>query len=344
MKNRQAYMVGLNKMEIREAPIPEPKAGEVLVKVEYVGICGSDVHYFKDGRCGDFVVDGELMLGHEAGGVVVKLGEGVTDLAVGDKVALEPGITCGQCEFCKSGRYNLCPDVVFLATPPVQGCNEDYIAFPANMCFKLPEGMTTKEGARIEPFAVGLHAAMQGKVGMGDQCIILGAGCIGLMTLLACKACGATDITVVDMAQKRLDFAMDLGATRVVNAKEQDVLKYVEELTGGAGIEKVFETAGSPVTIAQTPYLVKNGGTITLVGLSANPEITFNFGQIMAKEARIESVFRYRNLYKKAIAAAANGLHIDKIATHEFAFEDIQAAYEASVTDKENIVKAVIKL
>ena len=121
MKNRQAYMVGLNKMEIREAPVPEPKAGEVLVKVEYVGICGSDVHYFKDGRCGDFVVDGELMLGHEAGGVVVKLGEGVTDLAVGDKVALEPGITCGQCEFCKSGRYNLCPDVVFLATPPVQG-------------------------------------------------------------------------------------------------------------------------------------------------------------------------------------------------------------------------------
>lgn len=107
-------------MEIRETPVPEPKAGEVLVKIEYVGICGSDVHYFKDGRCGDFVVDGELMLGHEAGGVVEKLGEGVTDLKVGDKVALEPGITCGHCEFCKSGRYNLCPDVVFLATPPVQ--------------------------------------------------------------------------------------------------------------------------------------------------------------------------------------------------------------------------------
>ena len=344
MKNRQAYMVGLNKMEIREAPIPEPKAGEVLVKVEYVGICGSDVHYFKDGRCGDFVVDGELMLGHEAGGVEEKVGPVVTNLAVGDKVALEPGITCGQCEFCKSGRYNLCPDVVFLATPPVQGCNEDYIAFPANMCFKLPENMTTKEGALIEPFAVGLHAAHQGKVGMGDQCIILGSGCIGLMTLLACKACGATDITVVDMAQKRLDFAMELGATRVINAKEKDVLKEVEALTNGAGIEKVFETAGSPVTIAQTPYLVKNGGTITLVGLSANPEITFNFGQIMAKEAKIESVFRYRNLYKKAIAAAANGLNIGKIATHEFDFENIQEAYETAINDKENVVKAVIKL
>ena len=294
MKNRQAFMVGLNKMEIRETEVPEVNAGEVLVKIEYVGICGSDVHYFKDGRCGNFVVDGELMLGHEAGGVVVKVGEDVTSLSVGDKVALEPGITCGQCEFCKSGRYNLCPDVVFLATPPVQGCNEDYIVFPANMCFKLPENMTTKEGALIEPFAVGLHAASQGKVGMGDHCVILGAGCIGLMTLLACKACGATDITVVDIVQNRLDFAMELGATRIINAKEKDVLKEIEALTGGAGIEKVFETAGSPVTIAQTPYLVKTGGTIILVGLSANPEITFNFGHIMAKEVRIESVFRYR--------------------------------------------------
>ena len=344
MTNKAAYMVELNKMEIREVPVPEPKEGEVLIKVEYVGICGSDVHYFHDGRCGDFVVDGEFMLGHEAAGVVAKLGPGVTSLAVGDKVALEPGITCGQCEFCKSGRYNLCPDVVFLATPPVQGCYENYIAFPENMCFKLPEKMTPKEGALVEPFAVGLHAAHQGKVGMGDQAIILGAGCIGLMTLLACKACGATDITVVDMAQKRLDYAMKLGATRVFNAKDTDVLKEIEALTGGVGIEKVFETAGSPVTIAQTPYLVKKGGTIVLVGMSANPEITYNFGQIMAKEAKIESVFRYRNLYKKAIAAVSNGIDIGMVATHEFAFEDIQAAFEAAINDKENVVKAVIKM
>ncbi len=344
MKNRAAYMVELNKMEIREVPVPEPKDDEVLIRVEYVGICGSDIHYFHDGRCGEFVVDGEFMLGHEASGVVEKLGSKVKSLKVGDKVALEPGITCGQCEFCKSGKYNLCPDVQFLATPPVQGCYENYIAFPENMCFKLPETMSTKEGALIEPFAVGLHAAHQGQVGMGDQVIILGSGCIGLMTMLACKACGATDITVVDLAQKRLDYAMKLGATRVINAKEKDVLKEVEKLTNGAGISKVFESAGSPITIAQTPYLVKKGGTIVLVGMSVNPEITFNFGQIMAKEARIESVFRYRNLYKKAISAVANGLPIGVVATHEFAFDDIQEAFEAAINDKENIVKAVIKL
>ena len=171
-----------------------------------------------------------------------------------------------------------------------------------------------------------------------------GSGCIGLMTLLACKACGATDITVVDMAQKRLDYAMKLGATRVINAKEKDVLKEVEAFTNGVGIEKVFETAGSPVTIAQTPYLVKKGGTITLVCMAADPEVKFNFGQIMAKEARIESVFRYRNLYAKAISAVANGIDIGMVATHEFDFEHIQEAYEAAINDKENVVKAVIKL
>ena len=345
MKNRAAYMTELNKMEIREIPVPKPGESDVLVKLEYVGICGSDVHYFHDGRCGDFVVDGEFMLGHECAGTIVEVGAGVKDLAVGDRVALEPGITCGQCEFCKTGRYNLCPDVRFLATPPVQGCYENYIAFPENMCFKLPENISTKEGALVEPLCVGLHAAAQGQVSLGDQVVILGSGCIGLVTLLACKARGATDITVVDLVPKRLEYAKKLGATRVINGREKDVIAEIEALTGGAGIDKVFETAGSPVTIAQTPYLVKNGGTIVLVGLSAQPEITFDFGKIMAKEARIESVFRYRNLYPRAISAIADGLiDVSGIVTHEFDFDDIQHAFECAINQKDEVVKAVIKI
>ena len=160
-------MVGLDKMEIRDIPMPEPKEKEVLVEMEYVGICGSDVHYFHDGRCGSYVVEADFMLGHECAGTVVALGEGVQNLKVGDRVALEPGITCGECEFCKRGLYNLCPDVQFLATPRVQGCYENYIAFPENMCFKLPENISTKEGALIEPLSVGLHAANQGNVQLG---------------------------------------------------------------------------------------------------------------------------------------------------------------------------------
>ena len=345
MRNRAAYMTELDKMEIRDIAVPVPTEKEVLIKVEYVGICGSDVHYFHDGRCGDFVVDGEFMLGHECAGTVIQLGSKVTNLKVGDRVALEPGITCGQCEFCKSGRYNLCPDVRFLATPPVQGCYENYIAFPENMCFKLPENISTKEGALVEPLSVGMHAAAQGNITLGDQVIILGAGCIGLVTLLACKAYGATDITVVDVIPKRLEFAKKLGATRVINGKEQDVVAEMEKLTNGMGVEKVMETAGSPITIAQTPYLVKNGGTIVLVGISAQPEINFNFGKIMAKEAKIESVFRYRNVYPKAIAAMEKGIiDVSGIVTHEFDFDDIQEAFDCAINDKDNVVKAVIKI
>ncbi len=345
MENRAAYMTGIDKMEIREAPMPSPKAGEVLVKLEYVGICGSDVHYFHDGRCGDFVVEGDFMLGHEASGTVVALGEGVATHKVGDRVALEPGITCGQCEFCKSGRYNLCPDVVFLATPPVQGCYENYIAFPANMAFKLPENISTKEGALVEPLAVGIHSANQGQVKMGDSVVILGAGCIGLVTLLACKAYGATDITVVDVVPKRLEVAKKLGATRTINAAETDVLAEMDRLTGGAGTDKVFETAGSPKTIAQTPHLVKRGGTIILVGIAAQEEISFNFAKIMAKEVKIESVFRYRNIYPQAIAAISEGLiDVSGIVSHEFAFADIQKAFECAIQNKNDVVKAVIKM
>ena len=329
-------MVGLDKMEIRDIPMPEPKEKEVLVEMEYVGICGSDVHYFHDGRCGSYVVEGDFMLGHECAGTVVALGEGVQSLKVGDRVALEPGITCGECEFCKRGLYNLCPDVQFLATPPVQGCYENYIAFPENMCFKLPENISTKEGALIEPLSVGLHAANQGNVQLGDSVVILGAGCIGLVTLLACKAHGASDITVVDVIPKRLDYAMKLGATRVINGKEKDAVEEIMKLTNGVGVEKVFETAGSPFTIQQTPYIVKRAGTIT---------IEYNFAQIMDKEPTIKSVFRYRNIYPQAIAAIADGtIDVSGIVTHEFAFDDIQEAFDCAINNKDDVVKAVIKI
>ena len=155
MMQKGAFMRGTDKMIVKEIPVPEIGDKEVLVSLEYVGICGSDVHYYHNGCCGAYKVDlsQDYMLGHECAGTIAKIGKDVTSLKVGDKVALEPGITCGKCEFCKSGHYNLCPDVVFLATPPVQGCNEEYMAFPEDMCFKLPDNVSTKEGALIEPLS-----------------------------------------------------------------------------------------------------------------------------------------------------------------------------------------------
>lgn len=342
-----AFMRGIDKMIIKEIPVPEIGKKEVLVSLEYVGICGSDVHYFHNGCCGSYKVDlsEDYMLGHECAGTIVKVGEEVERLKVGDRVALEPGITCGECEQCKSGHYNLCPDVVFLATPPVQGCNEEYIAFPENMCFKLPDNVSTKEGALIEPLSVGFYASEQGGVKTGDTVVILGSGCIGLVTLLACKAHGAGKIIVADLVEARLQKAIELGAAEVINSGKEDALKKIEELTNGRGADVVFETAGSPVTIAQTPFIVRRGGTITLVGISAKEEITYNFAQIMDKEATIKSVFRYRNIYPKAIeAVSAGAIDVNGIVTHEFDLEHIQEAFEEAINNKTDLVKAVIKI
>lgn len=345
MKNQAVFMTGLNKMEMRDIEMPVLKEKDVMVKLEYVGICGSDVHYLEYGAIGDFIVNGDFILGHECAGTITEVGPGVTDLKVGDRVALEPGCTCGQCEFCKTGKYNLCPDVEFLATPPYQGCLENYIAFPENMCFKLPDNISTKEGALVEPLAVGMHAANQGEVKLGDSVTILGAGCIGLVTLLACKAHGATDITVVDVMQKRLDYAMKLGATRVINAMEEDAVKKMDEITDGRGTDVVIETAGNKITIKQTSYIVKRGGTIVLVGMAAEDIIDYNFAKIMNKEATIKSVFRYRNIYPVAIKAIADGIiDVSGIVTHEFDFTDTAKAFDFVINNKNDVVKAVIKI
>lgn len=343
--NRVAYMNGTLNIEYDQQEVPQPKAGEVLVKVEYVGICGSDVHFYQHGRIGDFVVDGKFILGHESGGTVQAVGEGVTSLRPGDRVALEPGVTCGKCEFCKTGHYNLCPDVRFFATPPYHGTFCDYVTHPADMCFKLPENVTTMEGALVEPLAVGLHAARQGGVKLGDSVVILGSGCIGLVTMLAAKANGASNVIVVDVLQKRLDYALQLGANHVVNGRDEDVFQVIDQLTEGRGADVVFETAGNQITIHQSAFLARRGGTVCLVGLAAEDEIGYNFAKVMNKELTIKSVFRYHNLYQTAVNAIANGsINVKGIVTHEFGFDQIKEGMDYVIEHSADVVKAVIKI
>lgn len=220
-----AVMSEIGKIEYTKRPIPNIKEDEVLVKLEYVGICGSDMHYYENGKIGDYIVKPPFVLGHEPSGEVIQVGEKVKNLKVGDKVALEPGKTCGKCKFCKEGKYNLCSDVVFFATPPVDGVFQEYVSHPADLCFRLPDNVSTLEGALIEPLAVGFHAANQGEAHIGQSAIVFGAGCIGLVSMMALKACGVSKVFVVDIVQKRLDKALELGATGVIHGKKEDVLK-----------------------------------------------------------------------------------------------------------------------
>ncbi|WP_343122818.1 alcohol dehydrogenase catalytic domain-containing protein, partial [Mediterraneibacter gnavus] len=226
MKNQMktAVMTSLQKVVIENRDIPILEDDEVLVQVEYVGICGSDLHYFESGRIGDFVVKPPFVLGHEAAGTVVETGKNVKHLKKGDRVCMEPGKTCGVCEFCKSGRYNLCKDVKFFATPPVDGVFQEYVAHEAGLCFLLPDQVSTLEGALIEPLAVGMHAANQGNAHLGQTAVVTGAGCIGLTTVLSLKAMGVSQIIVVDIIEKRLQKALEVGATAVINGKEENTV------------------------------------------------------------------------------------------------------------------------
>ena len=269
-----AVMEGIGKMGYTQRPIPAPKADEVLVKLEYVGICGSDMHYYETGAIGDYVVKPPFVLGHEPGGTVVGVGSHVTHLKVGDKVALEPGKTCGHCEFCRQGKYNLCPDVVFFATPPVDGVFQEYVAHEAALCFKLPENVSTLEGALIEPLAVGFHAANQGGAHAGQTAVVMGAGCIGLVSMMALKAEGVSRVYVVDVMAKRLEKALELGADGVINGKDEDAVEAVRKLTGGAGCDLVIETAGTEFTTRQAIHMTKKGASIVLVGYSKTGEMT----------------------------------------------------------------------
>lgn len=340
-----AVMEGIGKMGYEERPIPQTGPDEVLVKLEYVGICGSDIHYYETGAIGDYVVEPPFVLGHEPGGVVVEVGSNVTHLAVGDRVALEPGKTCGRCEFCRTGRYNLCPDVVFFATPPVDGVFQEYVAHEAALCFKLPENVSTLEGALIEPLAVGFHAANQGGAHAGQTAVVLGAGCIGLVSMMALKAEGVSRVIVVDIMPKRLEKALELGADAVVNGAEEDAVEAVMRLTGGAGADLAIETAGTEVTTRQAIRLVKKGSTIVLVGYSKTGEMTLPMSLVLDKELTFKTVFRYRHIYPMAIDAVAAGkVNLKGIVTDVFGFDDMQEAMDRSVTDKANIVKAVVRI
>jgi len=344
-KMKVAVMNGVGKMRFVEREIPQPADNEVLVKLEYVGICGSDMHYYETGRIGDYVVEPPFVLGHEPGGVVVEVGKNVTHLKVGDRVALEPGKTCGHCEYCREGKYNLCPDVVFFATPPVDGVFQEYVAHEASLCFKLPENVDTLEGALIEPLAVGFHAANQGGAHAGQTAVVFGAGCIGLVSMMALKAEGVSRVYVVDIMQKRLDKAMELGATGVINSMNTDVQEEIGRLTEGKGVDLVIETAGMEETTRQAIHITKKGATIVLVGYSKTGEMTLPLSLALDKELTLKTVFRYRHIYPMAIEAVASGkVNLKGIVSNIFNFDDIQAAMDKSVSDKANIVKSVVKI
>lgn len=349
MKNSEAILVTPKHFEIQECPMPEPKDNEILMKVEYVGMCGSDIHGFE---FGPFIPpkdpNQKIGLGHEVAGEVVKVGAKVTKFKPGDKVLIEPGVPDDSCEYCREGRYNICPAVDFMATQPnYKGALCQYMTHPEEWTYHVSEGMTTMEAALVEPAAVGMHAAILGEARLGKSIVILGAGTIGLMVLQACLSLGATDITVVDVMQKRLDLALKLGAKRVINGKEQNTVEVLrsEELYGDHGVELVFECAGAVFTAQQAVEIVSRGGKIMMVGTQSNP-VPINFLKIN-REVTIQTSFRYCNNYPQTIEAIATGkFNVKDMVTHVYDYKDVQKAFEEAIdpVKKCDMIKGVVKV
>jgi len=313
-------------IEIKEIPKPEiTNEDDVLIKVKSVGVCGSDIHYYKKGRIGDFVVKEPLILGHETAGIVEEVGKNVKDLKVGDRVALEPGIPCRKCEYCKRGNYNLCADVKFFATPPVNGTFCEYVVHPSDFVFKLPDEISLDEATLIEPFSVGIHASNLIDLRPGEKVLVSGLGPVGLLAVVSSRINGAT-VYGIDRIEKRVEFAKEIGADVVFNTEKVPVKEIKDNLP--EKVDVVFECSGFPGLMEESINWVKRGGRIVFIGMGED-FMNINISKVTIDEIKISGLFRYVNTYKKAIEMLrGNKISLKSFISKKFSLENVKEALE----------------
>jgi D-xylulose reductase len=332
-------------LSLREIDLPRTLGpGDVRIKIDTVGVCGSDVHYYTHGRIGPFMVKEPMVLGHEAAGTITEVGPAVTSLKVGDRVCMEPGIPDLTSKASKLGLYNVDPSVVFWATPPVHGCLTPEVVHPAGFTFKLPDNVSFAEGAMVEPFAVGLQAAVKARIQPGDFAVVIGAGPIGIMAALAALAGGCSRVLISDLLPEKLAIAERYPGITGVNIRETKLADAVAAATDGWGADVVFEASGSPRAYPGIFDIVRPGGCLVVIGMPVEP-VAVDLVAAAAKEVRIETVFRYANVYDRAIAMIASGkVDLKPLISHTYGFEDSIAAFERAAEGRPADVKLQIKL
>ena len=317
---------------------------DVRIGIHTVGICGSDVHYYTHGRIGDFVVNAPMILGHEASGTVIEAGATVRHLKVGDRVCMEPGVPDPNSTASKLGIYNVDPAVRFWATPPIHGVLRPEVVHPAAFTFKLPDNVSFSEGAMVEPFAIGMQAASRARIAPGDVGAVIGCGPIGIMVALAALAGGCSKVLISDFSAPKLAIASRYPGLIPVDLNGGSFADAVAKETGGWGADVVFEASGNAKAFNGLFSLVRPGGAIVLVGLPVEPVILDVPGAI-AKEARIETVFRYANVYNRALNLIASGkVDLKPLVTGTFDFDESVAAFERAAGALPSDVKLQIRL
>ncbi len=334
-----------HELSLRDIDLPlSVGAADVRIKIDTVGVCGSDVHYYTHGRIGSFVVEAPMVLGHEAAGTIVEVGAAVTSLKVGDRVCMEPGIPDPSSRASKLGLYNVDPSVVFWATPPVHGVLTPEVVHPAAFTYRMPDNVSFAEAAMVEPFAVGLQAAVKAKIQPGDTAVVTGAGPIGIMAALAALAGGCSRVIVSDLMPEKLAIAGRYPGVSTVNIREKNLAEAVAAATREWGADVVFEASGAPKAYDGIQTLLRPGGCLVLIGMPVAP-ISLDVSSIASKEIRIETVFRYANVFDRALAMIASGkVDLKPLISATFPFEDSIAAFERAAEGRPGDVKLQIQL
>lgn len=349
-KNMAAWLLGVKNLQIQPYHLPPLGPQDVKVRIKAVGICGSDVHHYNHMRCAHFVVKKPMIIGHECAGFIEEVGSEVKTLEVGDRVALEPGISCQSCHLCKNGRYNLCPQMKFFGSPPTNGSLANQVVHPARLCFKLPEAVSLEEGAMCEPLSVGIHACRRANVGPGTNVLIIGAGPIGLVTMLAARAFGASKIVMVDIDDLRLSFAKDLGADEIIKGSPsiedigEEVLCIHKAMTSCVDVS--FDCVGFTKTMTIALNATRSGGKVCLVGLGQSEMAIPIMAAATTREVDVIGIFRYRNTWPLCIELLRSGkIDVKKLITHRFKFDN-EGVQEAFVTSAGggNAIKVMFNL
>ncbi|NIA21280.1 MAG: alcohol dehydrogenase catalytic domain-containing protein [Anaerolineaceae bacterium] len=332
-------------MRVEQRPKPKPQGSQVLIRVRAVGVCGSDVHYWTEMCIGDQVVKAPQPVGHEFAGQVAEVGPEVRHLKVGQRVCIEPALSCGRCRQCLEGRPNCCPNVIFYGTPPVEGALQEFVLAEAEQCTALPEAMSYAEAAMLEPLQVGIHAFNLLPCVPGDWVVIVGAGSIGLACLAMVHAAGATRIIVTDKLDYRLELAKKLGATQTINVTKEDPQEAANQLTDGLGADLVYEATNTVDGLPQALAVARIGGRVAAIGIPPVDAITIPASHPRRKQLTVQFIRRSAHTLRQALELVATGkVDVKPWITHRFPLDRVTEAFELVDSYADGVLKAVIEM
>jgi len=333
----------INKLSIRDIDIKEELSpNDVRIEPQCVGICGSDIHYYKYGKIGDFIVNEPMVLGHEASGIITEIGKNVKNLKVGDRVCMEPGIPNFQSEETMNGIYNLDPEIKFWATPPIHGCLRNSFVHPAILTFKLPDNVSFEEGATVEPVAIGMYSAKKAKIEPGDIALVMGAGTIGIVTAISALASGCSKVIIADIKDEKLNIIKEnYPAITTVNALNVDLLEVVHNVAP-RGVDIFFEATGAKNMLSTFTKYVRPGAKAVLIGMPIEP-VALDVVGCQAKEVTLFTIFRYVNMFEKSLRLiSSKTLNVKPLITQKYSFDDAIKAFEFAASEPQDAIKVML--